>query len=62
MNIPRRLCDITVSNQICTLTLCSHLFDVGAALSDDVFVELFEDGDGKREAVLDLEAEDRKSL
>lgn len=33
----------------------SHLFDVSAALANDVFVKLFEDGNGKREAILNLQ-------
>lgn len=32
----------------------SHLLDVGAALTNYVFMELLEDGNGEREAILDL--------
>lgn len=32
-----------------------HLFDVGAAFANDVFVKLLEDGYGEREAVLNLQ-------
>lgn len=39
----------------------SHLFDVGATLANYVFVKLLEDGNGEREAVLDLQKE-RKLL
>lgn len=31
------------------------LFDIGASFADDVFVELLEDRNGQREAVLDLQ-------
>ncbi len=37
------------------LPLKSHLFDVGAALTNYVFVKLLEDGNGEREAVLNLQ-------
>lgn len=33
----------------------SHLLNVGAALADDVLVELLEDGHGEREAALNLQ-------
>lgn len=41
--------------------LKSHLFDVGAALTNYIFVKLLEDGNGQWEAVLNLENE-RKLL
>lgn len=40
----------------------SHLLNVGAALADDILVELLEDGHREREAALDLQEGRRSSI
>lgn len=47
-------CGVAIVNEQKQNDAKSDLFDVGASFSDDVFVKLLEDGNGQREAVLDL--------
>lgn len=47
-------CDGAIVNEPKQKDAKADLFDVGASFSNDVFVKLLEDGNGQREAVLDL--------